>query len=290
LEMIKDFVLDACDWLNAKENNVVAVHCKAGKGRTGLMICCLLAYKYADKINPTEALEFYAERRTTNCKGVTIPSQKRFIHYFGECFKHTDLDTEKPSILTEINLKNFPVNFNVNFKILSLNDGNQVEKFDWTKYTGYPKKWKNLGTKFTLYVPINRETKLLFYNYDNGKSLFYLWFHTKFIKSNKLVFALQDLDKPNRKEYSFQPDCYVILDFQFNYLQTPEKLDVPVQSSAPTIFTFPNTKDRTRPISALLGSRRSTPNIIAEMQEEQDTDLSELSTNNEKETNNNFEK
>lgn len=108
LEMIKKFVEDANDWLNARENNIVAVHCKAGKGRTGLMVCALLAYKYADKIDPSEALEFYAERRTIDSKGVTIPSQKRFIHYFGHCFKSNDWDTDKSRILSEISLNFFP--------------------------------------------------------------------------------------------------------------------------------------------------------------------------------------
>jgi len=107
LEMIRDFVNDACDWLKKSENNVVAVHCKAGKGRTGTMICALLAFKYADKISTADALEFYAERRTMDRKGVTIPSQKRFVNYFGEIFKSPEWNMDSPNTLIEIVLENF---------------------------------------------------------------------------------------------------------------------------------------------------------------------------------------
>lgn len=57
------------------------IHCKAGKGRTGLMICAYLLFcKYYT--NPTDAMSFYAAMRTYNQKGVTIPSQIRYIRYF----------------------------------------------------------------------------------------------------------------------------------------------------------------------------------------------------------------
>jgi protein-tyrosine phosphatase len=42
--MVHEFVGDAYAWLTAHPENVVAVHCKAGKGRTGTMICCLLLF------------------------------------------------------------------------------------------------------------------------------------------------------------------------------------------------------------------------------------------------------
>ena len=44
LDMVHPFCLDARRWLEAHADNVVAVHCKAGKGRTGLMVCCLLIH------------------------------------------------------------------------------------------------------------------------------------------------------------------------------------------------------------------------------------------------------
>lgn len=36
------FVKNVREWLNADKENVIAVHCKGGKGRTGTMICVWL--------------------------------------------------------------------------------------------------------------------------------------------------------------------------------------------------------------------------------------------------------
>jgi hypothetical protein len=42
--MAQAFCADAAAWLAAHPENVVVVHCKAGKGRTGLMLCCLMLH------------------------------------------------------------------------------------------------------------------------------------------------------------------------------------------------------------------------------------------------------
>lgn len=60
---------------------MVALHCKAGKGRTGLLICCLLLH-LGVCASPLDAMTFYATRRTFNGKGLTIPSQKRYVCYY----------------------------------------------------------------------------------------------------------------------------------------------------------------------------------------------------------------
>lgn len=83
LSLMLQFVLDAATFLDADADNVVAVHCKAGKGRTGIMVSCLLVYLYRNRF-PTanDAMRFFDQQRTCDGEGLTIPSQRRYVQYF----------------------------------------------------------------------------------------------------------------------------------------------------------------------------------------------------------------
>lgn len=73
LPMIFKFAIDAVLFLACDPDNTIAVHCKAGKGRTGLAICAYFilfeAFKTAE-----EAVKAFNQRRTNNGKGLGIPS------------------------------------------------------------------------------------------------------------------------------------------------------------------------------------------------------------------------
>ena len=68
-------------FLQADKNNVVAIHCKAGKGRTGLITVAYLIYCGLKK-TAQDARDFYDTQRTHDGKGLTIISQIRYVHYF----------------------------------------------------------------------------------------------------------------------------------------------------------------------------------------------------------------
>ena len=94
IKLILDFCVDICLYLSANPKGVAAIHCKAGKGRTGVMIVSYLIFSGLCQTTE-EALSHYASQRTLNNKGVTIPSQIRYIKYF-ESYLYANY--EKPFI------------------------------------------------------------------------------------------------------------------------------------------------------------------------------------------------
>ena len=81
IKLILEFCIDICLYLTNNPKGVAAVHCKAGKGRTGVMICSYLIFSGLCETSE-KAFRYYARIRTKNNTGVTIASQKRYIKYF----------------------------------------------------------------------------------------------------------------------------------------------------------------------------------------------------------------
>ncbi|CAK94804.1 unnamed protein product (macronuclear) [Paramecium tetraurelia] len=110
-QIILPFCLTVSKWLK-KQDRVVAVHCKAGKGRTGTMISCYLLFsKQYD--SSKDALKYYAMIRTQNQEGVTIPSQARYVEYFNIALKMNLLYVPAKTVeLIEVRLVGIP-NFGI---------------------------------------------------------------------------------------------------------------------------------------------------------------------------------
>lgn len=123
---IFEFCIDAYLYMAQHPENVIAVHCKAGKGRTGLMISAYLVFVQAFT-SADEAMHFYGERRTYNGKGVTIPSQRRYVQYFEIFLKDFFKDNYAARIPNFIRdkkvLKKIKTSMNKKVSLLSLNIG-----------------------------------------------------------------------------------------------------------------------------------------------------------------------
>nr|XP_058962535.1 tensin-1-like isoform X3 [Pocillopora verrucosa] len=85
LERLCSIIKSIDSWLKSDPLHVVVVHCKGGKGRTGVVIA---AYMHFSKIcsSPQAALDWFAMKRfyDDSLGGVTQPSQRRYVHYFSD--------------------------------------------------------------------------------------------------------------------------------------------------------------------------------------------------------------
>ncbi|KAK4751325.1 hypothetical protein SAY87_004807 [Trapa incisa] len=99
LHMVKLFCESVTSWLSSDPKNIAVIHCMAGKGRTGLMVCSYLVYC---GMSSEDALQLYAQRRTTNNEGVSIPSQRRYVDYWGSLlsFPAGGVDQDGPPEVT----------------------------------------------------------------------------------------------------------------------------------------------------------------------------------------------
>uniref|UniRef100_A0A8D0HL02 Phosphatidylinositol-3,4,5-trisphosphate 3-phosphatase n=1 Tax=Sphenodon punctatus TaxID=8508 RepID=A0A8D0HL02_SPHPU len=86
LENMLKFTADVREWMKQDERNIIAIHCKGGKGRTGTMVCTWLID--SDQFESAkESLEYFGERRTdkstsSKFQGVETPSQNRYVGYY----------------------------------------------------------------------------------------------------------------------------------------------------------------------------------------------------------------
>jgi hypothetical protein len=81
MALIPEVCKDMQSYWDEDDRNVLVVHCKAGKGRTGVVISSFLIHSGLCA-TATDAFHLYSVKRTVNNKGVTIPSQIRYITYY----------------------------------------------------------------------------------------------------------------------------------------------------------------------------------------------------------------
>ena len=128
IKLILEFCIDICLFLINNPQGVAAVHCKAGKGRTGVMICSYLVFSGLCQSSEM-AFRYYARVRTKNNTGVTIASQKRYIKYF-ETFLQANFYPPYMNLIPKIIKSHFSflIDNNDNIKINNILQSFQKEK------------------------------------------------------------------------------------------------------------------------------------------------------------------
>lgn len=104
LRLMPAFVKDAAAYLTAHPGSTAVIHCKAGKGRTGVMACCLLLAREPRFAQSAEAvMAYYGGKRTRDGKGLTVPSQRRSVAYYAQLLR--DYGGEVPPTMPIISLR-----------------------------------------------------------------------------------------------------------------------------------------------------------------------------------------
>ncbi|XP_059540507.1 phosphatidylinositol 3,4,5-trisphosphate 3-phosphatase TPTE2-like isoform X1 [Myotis daubentonii] len=212
-EMV-EFSKEAQNWMAQDDKNIIVIHCKGGKGRTGTMVCaCLIACEIFTTAE--DSLYYFGERRTdkttsSKFQGVETPSQNRYVGYFEDVKNIYNLTLPPRKILR---IKKFVI-----YSIHGVGKGNgddlKVKIIMRQKIVFFCSASKNCRVVHDIErdrVIIHLCNSPLLYDdvkvqflsssdlpkyYDNCP--FFFWFHTSFIENNRLYLSRNELDNPHK--------------------------------------------------------------------------------------------
>mmetsp|Transcript_19694 Transcript_19694/g.29411 ORF Transcript_19694/g.29411 Transcript_19694/m.29411 type:complete len:639 (-) Transcript_19694:201-2117(-) len=204
LKLIVDFCKDAETFLKPLSSRIIAIHCKAGKGRTGLFVSCYLVHckKFP---SAKDALAYFGMIRTMNNKGVTIPSQMRYVGYYEQYLdyiaekKEGEFPFEAQAKVSSIDVRDLLVNkkpVKLEFRIY---DADHKEIYDSAIGSKLKVETRSMCT-FTVNQILKGDVKFEFYH-EEGK-VFWCWLNMFLAprKSKEITFNISELDGACKKK------------------------------------------------------------------------------------------
>ncbi len=238
LKMIEKFCASVDAYLNAHPDNVVGIHCKAGKGRTGMLISAYLLHS-AVCITAVEALEWFSRERTTDNKGVMIPSQIRYVHYYESMLRSSEMTSFSYQII-RVRFNSVP-NFDpaitgggcdpyMVVKVLLKQHGDAITWKKCTVFNEYVASNQNVDKYYPedkivdlsyekYNIVVSGDVNVIFFDHDTYSSdekMFHVWINTAFIESNYLCFEKAVIDSAckDKRNLKFDPNFKVEIFFR----------------------------------------------------------------------------
>lgn len=231
-------IVESCkEFLEADEANIVALHCIAGMGRTGTVICCLLMY-LNQRYSPFDALSHFKVIRTANSTGVKNPSQIRcvynFYNHLNDCHtKNVDpfIRPNPPNLLLKkvTSKKLFEKNHISIYFTISKPDLGVVHNSAWLEKPEFKSK---CDYEVTIDMPISGDFTFNFYACKKGllnqsayKLVSFAIFNTLFIKNSIIIVPKNLLDKMFKDVFNKEWDENLEMCFHFESLDPDHLLD-----------------------------------------------------------------
>ncbi|KAL1564178.1 Phosphatidylinositol 3,4,5-trisphosphate 3-phosphatase and protein-tyrosine-phosphatase pten2a [Salvia divinorum] len=220
IHLIKLFCQSAYSWLKEDILNVVVVHCKAGKARTGLMICSLLLFL---KFFPTaeDCISYYNQQRCVDGKGLILPSQIRYVKYFERIL--TQFNGEAPAgrrcMLRGFRLHNCPYWVKPSITISNHNGVLfSTKKHPKTKDLMPEDFWIRAQKKGIVVFALPGEPGLtelvgdFKVHFHDRQGDFYCWMNTSLMENRVILAAsnLDDFDKRKLPSPGFQVEIVMV--------------------------------------------------------------------------------
>ncbi|XP_074647400.1 phosphatidylinositol 3,4,5-trisphosphate 3-phosphatase and dual-specificity protein phosphatase PTEN-like [Tubulanus polymorphus] len=188
IELIEPFCKDVDEWLSQDDGNIAVIHCKAGKGRTGVMICSYLLHR-KKFMDANEALKFYGETRTRDDKGVTIPSQRRYVQYYGELVQNHFTYQDTALLLIRVQFSSIPMFNSGTCSPYFVLNKDKHKAYQSQVYDTAKKGDKDYGMELDKPWLINGDVQLEFFNRPKmmkKEKMFHFWFNTYFVLQENL--------------------------------------------------------------------------------------------------------
>ena len=180
---IFNIIYQAYNFLGKDKENVIIIHCLAGKGRTGTICCSLLLYGKILKTSQ-EANDYFSTKRFKKLnKGVQEPSQVRYIQYFDKMLYNPNFKG--------LDMRVYEIK-NVYITGIKLKDGESITyKFETNFYK--ENESVNYLSQTNGQIVLGDVTINI---YRNGNLKAWVFFNTFFIEpqNNKLFFQIKDID------------------------------------------------------------------------------------------------
>ncbi|TMS13929.1 putative tyrosine-protein phosphatase TPTE [Larimichthys crocea] len=216
LEDMLKYTASVREWMSADPQNIIAIHCKGGKGRTGTMVCTW--FIDSDQFESAQdSLEYFGERRTDKSRsskfqGVETPSQSRYVGYYEIMKSKFNRQLPPPKSLR---IKSIRIH-----SIAGVGKGNgsdlkvkvivkkelvfQCVCAKQENCTVFPDVGSNAAVISLQNGPVvEGDVKVMF---ESSAGLpkgyedvpFYFWFNTSFVEDNKLFLPREELDNPHK--------------------------------------------------------------------------------------------